>query len=154
MSCKRIGEILSGLVPLSGHDIEEILSEQSATRQRFGDIALAMGLCRPEHIWKACSTQLDSGPRRIDLGALGIDSGAVEHVSAEIARRYCAVPVRVMADQLVVAVEESSLEGAAAALQGHALKVNFVLADREQIEQAIATYYPATFASRAEIDAA
>ena len=40
----RFGELLSRLVPLSGHDIEEILQEQSANRRKFGDIALS---CSP-----------------------------------------------------------------------------------------------------------
>src|SRR5439155_6477219 len=53
----RIGELLSRMVPLSGHDVEEILQEQSATRRRFGEIALAWGLCKPEHVWDAWGQQ-------------------------------------------------------------------------------------------------
>ena len=48
----RIGELLRKMVPLSRHDIEEILQEQTSTRRRFGDIALAWGLVKPEHVWE------------------------------------------------------------------------------------------------------
>src|SRR4051794_24590694 len=94
---KRIGELLSQMVPLSGHDIDEILHEQSATRKSFGDIALSMGLCRPEHIWKAWCGQLliDTDPRRIDLERFGIDSQAVGCIPHETARRLNIIPVRV-----------------------------------------------------------
>lgn len=143
MSSKRIGEILSNLVPLSGHDIEEILSEQCSNRKRFGDIALAMGLCSPQDIWKACSTQLDAGPRLIDLDAYGIDAQAIERIPARTARALGAVPVRVFADELLVAAHEHSLTTAAEVLPIIlSERIKFVLADREQIESALRTYYP------------
>ena len=110
---KRIGELLSQLVPLSGHDIEEILHEQSATRKPFGDIALAMGLCRPEHVWKAWCGQLliDASPRRIDLDRLGIDAQATSCIPQELASRLNIVPVRVLGDLLIVATSERSSRG-------------------------------------------
>ena len=143
MSSKRIGEILSNLVPLSGHDIEEILSEQLATRRRFGDIALSMGLCRPEHIWKATTAQLDAGPRHVDLDAFGIDSQALEHLPAKTARALGVVPLRTYGETLVVAAHADSLVVAADVLPvilSHNIK--FVIADRAQVEAALATYYP------------
>ena len=60
----RIGELLSRIVPLSGHDVEEILEEQSANRRKFGEIALAWGLCRPEHVWDAWCQQSEMGTVR------------------------------------------------------------------------------------------
>jgi hypothetical protein len=143
MSAKRIGEILSSLVPLSGHDIEEILSEQSSTRRRFGDIALAMGLCRPEHIWRATSTQLDAGPIQVDLDALGVDSQALEHIPAKTARALGVVPLRVFGDELVVAAHADSLPIASDALpEILGLRIKFVIAERAQLERALLKYYP------------
>ena len=143
MSAKRIGEILSNLVPLSGHDIEEILSEQSSTRRRFGDIALSMGLCRPEHIWKATSTQLDAGPMHVDLGTFGIDSQALEHLPAKTARALGVVPLRLTGDTLVVAAHEDSLVVASEVLPVILSKdIKFVIAERAQVERALRTYYP------------
>jgi len=151
MSAKRIGEILSSLVPLSGHDIEEILSEQSATRQRFGDIALSMGLCRPEHIWKATTAQLDAGPRHVDLARFGIDAQALEHVPAKTARALGVVPLRVAGETLVVAAHADSLVVAGEVLPVIlAHRIKFVIADRAQVEAALATYYPKPDADAAQ----
>ena len=143
MSSKRIGEILSSLVPLSGHDIEEILSEQLATRKRFGEVALSMGLCRPEHIWKATTAQLDAGPRHVDLPTFGIDAQALEHLPAKTARALGVIPLRVAGEALVVAAHEDSLVVAGEVLPAIlAHQIKFVIADRGQVEAALATYYP------------
>ncbi|MBV8780792.1 MAG: hypothetical protein JO353_05280, partial [Phycisphaerae bacterium] len=110
MRADRIGDILSRIIPLSGHDIEEILQEQRSSHRRFGDIALAMGLCQPADVWRAWSGQLDcpeGGVRHIDLDAVGIDSQAIEFMSAIDARRWTAIPVRVFGDELVVAVDRA-----------------------------------------------
>ncbi len=53
MSRPRFGELLSRFVNLSAHDVSEILEDQSSSRRRFGEIALAFGLCQPQHVWKA-----------------------------------------------------------------------------------------------------
>src|SRR2546423_848682 len=58
MCTLRFGEILGRLVNLSGHDVNEILEEQNATHQRFGEIALSWGLCAPEDVWQAWCDQL------------------------------------------------------------------------------------------------
>ena len=94
MSRMRIGQLLEQMGKLSGHDVDEILHEQSSpgVRKSFGEIALIWGLCRPEHIWKAWADQLSDGLERIDLETFGIDSQAVsrlflgarkQHVSGE-----------------------------------------------------------------------
>ena len=56
---QRIGELLSRIIPLTDHDVEEILHEQQATNQKFGDIALSLGLCKPEDLLRAWLRQLE-----------------------------------------------------------------------------------------------
>src|SRR5262249_45936680 len=134
MSGKRIGERLSGIVPLSGHDIEEILSEQASTGRRFGDIAIQMGLCAPEHIWRAWSGQLSESPQRVNLEEFGVDTQALEHVSVEIASRYHIIPVRLMNDRLVIAVDEAAFEMIKTELLGVLPEnVHYVLSNHHQI---------------------
>jgi hypothetical protein len=153
MHADRIGDILSRIIPLSAHDIEEILHEQRATHRPFGDIALAMGLCQPEDIWQAWSGQLDSQngqPQKVDLDLIGVDSQSIEFVSSEEARRSTAIPVRVFGDELVIAVDHAAAQQSRAAIRVRAgLRVKFVLAERSQIERAIDTYYSTTTASAA-----
>src|SRR5439155_13147358 len=83
----RFGELLSRMVPLSGHDVEEILQEQNANRRRFGEIALAWGLCRPEHVWDAWAQQNADGNELVDLEQIGIDAQAAAMLSPDDARR-------------------------------------------------------------------
>ncbi len=142
MSGKRMGERLSRMVPLSGHDIEEILSEQISTGRRFGDIALRLGLCRPEHIWRAWSNQLAESPQRVELNDFGIDAQAVGCVPASIAIKHHIIPVRVLCDVLVVAVDEAAYpEVAKQLLTTLRVKLQFVLSNHQQIATAIRTYY-------------
>lgn len=142
MSGKRIGERLSHLIPLSSHDIEEILAEQGATGRRFGDIALRMGLCRPEHIWAVWRDQLAECPQRVNLNEFGIDAQAVAHVSRELATRFHVVPVRVLNDEIVLAVDESAFPEVAGELASMLHdKVQFVFSSHQQIASALRTYY-------------
>jgi hypothetical protein len=144
MLAKRIGEILSRLVPLSAHDVEEILIEQSSCpAKRFGDIALSLGLCQPEHVWRAWTAQLSESPRPIDLDQLGIDAQALSHVTSEIARRLRVMPVRVLGDEILIATEASNLLAVAHALaQFISRKLIIVAADPAQLDRAISYYYP------------
>ena len=145
MHADRIGELLSRIIPLSTHDIEEILHEQRSTHRPFGDIALAMGLCQPQDIWQAWSGQLDGPdgtPRRVDLDTIGIDSQAIGFLSADEARHCGAIPVRVFGDELVIAVDQANAEHPTSEIHVRpGLHVKIVLADRGQIERAIESYY-------------
>src|SRR5271168_4651622 len=106
MSRIRIGELLGKMGKLSGHDIDEILQEQSATGHRFGDIALTWGMVQPEHIWLAWCDQLQETAERVDLDSFGIDAQATTRVPAELARRLHAMPIRLTEDQLIFAVSD------------------------------------------------
>jgi hypothetical protein len=142
MSGKRIGERLSNLIPLSGHDIEEILSEQTATGRRFGDIALRLGLCTPEHIWRAWRDQLAEQPQRVDLEEFGIDAQAIGCLPASIALRYHVVPVRALNNEMVIAVNEAAYPEIAhqlTAMLGD--RVSFVLCSHYDIARALRSYY-------------
>ncbi|HVT87447.1 MAG TPA: hypothetical protein VHD56_01230 [Tepidisphaeraceae bacterium] len=142
MSGKRIGECLSGFVPLSGHDIEEILSEQGATGRRFGDIALQLGLCTPEDVWRAWCSQLAEKPRRVDLDHFAIDSQAVEYVPMQVALRFHIMPLRVLGDELVIAIDEAAYPEAARevmAILGR--KAKFVFSTHAQIAKALRSHY-------------
>lgn len=145
MSGKRIGERLSNLVPLSGHDIEEILSEQDSKGGLFGDIALKFGLCQPEHLWRALCGQLEESPQKVNLSEFGIDSQAVEHFPVELALRFHAIPVRILGDEMVIAVDEAAYpEVAKEIIRTLHIKARFVLTTHQQIAHAIRTYYTHT----------
>lgn len=140
---KRIGQLLQNLVPLSTHDIDEILHEQAHSARPFGQIALDWGLCRPEHIGQAWCIQLADRPQRIDLEEFGVDVRALIHLNTDMARRFGVIPVRVYGEKLVLAGDQAIIKDAAPELRKMLqVQVLFVVADRRQVLKAIEKYYP------------
>ena len=148
MSQARFGELLGRLVNLSRHDVDEILEEQSSTHHRFGEIALSWGLCEPEHVWQAWCDQLLVQVQKVDLDKLGIDAQAAAMIDRETAMRLGAIPIRCLGQQLIIAVCDPNTERASAELSLITEKtLRFVVADPQQMQYALATYYPANGAA-------
>ncbi len=143
MSQARFGEFLGRLVHLSRHDVDEILEEQSSTKHRFGEIALSWGLCAPEHVWQAWCDQLLSQVQKVDLEKLGVDSQAAAIITGDLARRLHAIPIRCLGHQLIVAVTDNNkTDHITAELRKFTdMQLRFVVADVNQIGQAISVYY-------------
>jgi hypothetical protein len=142
----RIGELLSQMVALSGHDVEEILHEQHTSRRRFGEIALSWGLCQPEHVWSARSRQVGDGAaaEAVDLDRDGIDAQAVALLDGEVARSLRVIPIRADGQEVVVASDAALGELARHELQSLLKKnVKCVTAAKNQIDAAIDVYYSA-----------
>ena len=140
----RIGELLSRMVPLSGHDVEEILSEQNANRRKFGDIALAWGLCKPEHVWDAWVQQ--SCPHHgdaVDLEKVGVDAQAAALLPGDVARRLGVLPVRAASDAVLIATADTAPEHVSQPLAEllHR-RIKFVRTDRDQLARMMDLYYP------------
>jgi hypothetical protein len=138
----RIGELLRRLVPMTAHDVDEVLQEQRGTPRRFGEVAISLGLCRPEHVWKAWATQTTDTVEYVDLNDVGIDAQATAKLTSDVAMRFGAIVVRASKDQLVVATSDVCFEEASLALPAIVnTKIKFVLADARQIQEAIEHYY-------------
>jgi Type II secretion system (T2SS), protein E, N-terminal domain len=142
---QRIGELLSRIIPLSGHDVEEILNEQTESNRKFGDIALSLGLAKPEHILRAWLHQLETRTERICLDNLGVDASTLVHLDRSVALQYQTLPLRCLDDELLLAVAHIPDAAGLTALETTARKrVKLVLADEAQLLRAIDRYYPAT----------
>lgn len=145
MGVARFGELLGRFVPLSGHDLAEILEHQRACPRRFGQIALCLGLCRPEHVWRAWSVQLAQRRERVDLHIVGIDTQALSQMPPHIAREFMVVPIRWLGDQLICAAAEDSIAQAAEQLPVLLNRqILFVTVDQSQLSAALRHYYPQT----------
>ena len=152
MNAKRFGELLGEMVPLSGHDVAEILEDQPASGRRFGEVALAWGLCRPEHVWRAWCGQLGARTPEVDLPSVGVDAQALAHVPRHVATRFRVIPLRCVRGELVLAADPGGLAWAESELPALLRKkVRFVLADSADIGQAMRAYYPPP-AARCEAD--
>lgn len=155
MDHPRIGELLSRIIPLSQHDVEEILNEQSNTNRRFGDIALAMGLCRPEHVWKAWLRQLESRTDRVSLDQVGVDTQALGRLPGALARSLRALPLRCLDGEMLLAVATIPLPEHLELIESTTgTRVRIVLTDANQLESAIDRYYPSPAAATETVEAA
>lgn len=137
----RIGELLSKMVPLSRHDVEEILQEQTANPRRFGDIALSWGLCRPEHIWQAW-VQQSNGTELVDLEKIGIDAQAAAMLPGAVARQHHVIPLRVAGDSMLLASANGAVNHADELSALVHRRVMFVRAEMQQVERMLDRYYP------------
>ena len=138
----RFGELLGRLVHISSHDVEEILNEQNGSHRKFGDIALSWGLCQPEHVLSAWCEQLVANAQTADLDTIGVDSQAAEMIEGEVATRLCAIPIRCLGQQLIVAVADGGTDVVAAELQLITGKrIHFVQCEAHQLRRAIGNYY-------------
>jgi len=139
---RRIGQLIRSVVPLTDHDIEEILQEQTLSHRPFGQIAVAWGLCSPGQVWQAWARQPDHTIPHINLEKVGVDAQAVHLLSNEQARQLHAIPIRHFDSLVVVAVSELSTGEALQALfQNGNLQFAMVLADAAQIDSAVNQYF-------------
>jgi hypothetical protein len=139
---RRMGELLKGMVPMTDQDVQEILEEQRSSGRRFGEIAMAWGLCEPEHVWLAWCNQAGRQLERVRLLHIGVDAQAPNVLSRAMAERHTAIPVRVFDRLVVVAIadpaQQQSLRNH---LQTPGREVRFVLAHPADIQWAIDVYY-------------
>jgi hypothetical protein len=143
MNRQPMGELLARIGRLTAHDIDEILAEQRHRRQPFGQIAISLGFCQPEHVWEAWCAQLAERVEVVDLNHLGIDAQAIEFLPRELALGLPALPVRVWEGKLVVAISDvSRASGVAELARRVGMDVRCVLAPAAQIDAALARYYP------------
>jgi hypothetical protein len=137
----RFGQLLSRMVSLSDHDIAEILEDQSSSRRRFGEIAIAWGLCQPQHIWRAWAKQCAQDQKRIDLSRCGIDAQAVALLSPELAERLTIIPLRSFEDEVIIATASPVVDESGELARHLHKQCSFVIADPIQIKAAIRAYY-------------
>ncbi|HEY8751271.1 MAG TPA: hypothetical protein VIM11_25025 [Tepidisphaeraceae bacterium] len=144
MSMAPFGEMLRRFVPLSNHDVSDILEDQLMSGRRFGEIALSLGWCQPDHVWRAWCAQLAHNHQTVDLEEVGVDTQSLGALHASSARAFGVIPIRILDDQLVLAVSAESLARAREELPQHLnRKLLFVVADSEQIRRKLNCLYPA-----------
>ena len=143
MDVALFGEVLKRFVPLSAHDVSEILEHQAVSGRRFGEIALLLGLCRPQDVWQAWSAQLAGRPTPVDLDRVGVDTQALARLDRSLAHEFSAIPIRDLPNGIVIAVSEPALARAVEQLPRYLPKpAQFVPAEPSQIEAALRRHYP------------
>jgi hypothetical protein len=142
MSRPLIGQVLSRMGKLATIDVDEILVEQAVTHLRFGEIALSWGLCEPDHLCEAWCRQLAETAPRINLDQTDIESDAVHYLPHETSSRLGVIPIRLMADQLVIATSRAlDSHELTELLQVTGKDIRLVVSEQIQINSAIERYY-------------
>ncbi len=98
----RIGEVLCRMGVIARQNIPAILAHQRQTRQKFGQIAIRLGLATHEQVWEAWARQL-AQREGIDLAETGSDTAALELIPLSTARQIGIVPLRLWGRHLVIA---------------------------------------------------
>lgn len=143
---RRLGQILLETVPLTPHDVEDVLSEQRhSPATPFGHIAIDLGLCTPQHLWLAFAHQLEAGPLPIDIDSVGIDAQALYVLPGHLAVEYQALPIRLVSNHLVIATTPEHLARAQAELPARLpFTLRFAFADPSDLARALELCYVPT----------
>jgi twitching motility protein PilT len=144
---RRFGETLVDRHVLSRDDLESAIDEADRTNQALPAVLLSLGLVGSKDLTAALAEQM--GLRFVDFLDTPIHQEAPETLTAELSRKWLAVPVDFEGHKLVVAFAEPADDDALAAI-GHATSYEIIpaVADRGELIRAIDMIYgPASAAA-------
>ena len=140
MAYKRLGEVLIAAGVITEADLEQGLALQKGSKERLGTVLIANGIITEEHLMEALQLQL--GVDFVDLTKVNIPVELAQLVPKNIARAYQVVPVKVMMDELYLAMSDPlnfyAMEEVQKAVRK---KVVPVLATADAIEHAMQVLY-------------
>ena len=136
-----IAEILSSVGLITNQQAEEALAWSQKQDRPLVDVLAADGYATSQDILKALASQF--GMEVINLSAIEVPQDVIDMVPGDIARRYHVIPVYKGENMLRVALSDpldvETLDSLRFALK---LNVDGVVAAPEEIEAALAMYYP------------
>jgi hypothetical protein len=137
---RRFGETLVDRHVLSRDDLEEAIGESDRTKEPLPTVLLRLGLVGSKDLTAALAEQMSL--RFIDFLDTPIHQDAPETLTADLARKFTAVPVDFEDHKLVVAFAEPASDDALAAI-GHATTYEIIpaVADRSELNRAIDMIY-------------
>ena len=104
MAYMRLGDLLVSYGVISPEQLEDALKNQKESRQRLGDVLIQNGYITEQHLIDALQVQL--GVDFIDLTAVSIPVELAKYVPRNIAKKYCVVPVKLVRDNLYLAMSD------------------------------------------------
>ena len=136
-----LGQLLVDGRILTEEQLRRVLEEKASSGQRLGEIAVSLGFTTERAIAGALAEQYEL--EYVDLDVAQLDRQAVALLPEELARRYDALPLRILEDgTLLLAVTDPTNLATADDLR-LALGASFriAVAERGQIDAAIARAY-------------
>ncbi len=148
MAYMRLGDLLIAAGAISQQQLDEALELQKQTGQRLGDVLIDHHIITEHQLIEALQMQL--GVDFIDLTAVSIPIELARFVPRAIARKYCVVPVKLVKDELYVAMSDPLNFVAQEEIKAASRKqVVPMIATRTATEQAISTLYGSEGTARA-----
>ena len=148
MAYMRLGDLLIAAGVIGQEELQKALSIQKQTRERLGDVLIENGMITEQHLIEALQMQL--GVDFVDLTAVSIPLELAKFVPRSIAKKYCVVPVKLVKDELYVAMSDPLNFVAQEEIKAASHKqVVPMIATRRATESAISTLYGNEGAARA-----
>ncbi len=101
---KQLGDILVEQGVISPLQLDEALQRQLLTGDMLGRVLVTMGLCEEQDIIESLGVQ--SGMERIDLSKLKIPEDTIRSLTADVAKFYSVIPIRMTDEKLIVAMAD------------------------------------------------
>ena len=104
MAYMRLGDLLIAAGAITEEQLQTALQTQKQSGQRLGDVLIDSGIITQRQLIDALQMQL--GVDYIDLTRVSIPVELAKYVPRAIARKYCVVPVKLVKDELYVAMSD------------------------------------------------
>ena len=140
MAYMRLGDLLIAAGVIRQDQLQAALSIQKQTRERLGDVLIENGMITEQQLIEALQMQL--GVDFVDLTAVSIPLELARFVPRSIAKKYSVVPVKLIKDELYVAMSDPLNFVAQEEIKAASHKqVVPMIATRRATEMAINTLY-------------
>ncbi len=148
MAYIRLGELLKSSGIISDEQLGAALDIQKKTKQRLGDILIEYNFITNNELIEALQMQL--GIDFIDLTAVSVPVELTSFVPRNVAKEHCIVPVKLVDDNLYIAMSDP-LDFIAQEVVKKISGKNVIpmIATKKSIEQVIATLYGSEGTARA-----
>ena len=148
MAYMRLGDLLIAAGAITQEQLEEALTIQKQKKERLGDVLTESNIITERQLIEALQMQL--GVDFIDLTAISIPLELAKFVPRAIAKKYNVVPVKLVKDELFVAMSDPLNFVAQEEIKAASHKrVVPMISTRRATEQAIGTLYGSEGTARA-----
>lgn len=148
MAYMRLGDLLIAAGAITQEQLEEALTIQKQKKERLGDVLIESNIITERQLIEALQMQLSVD--FIDLTAISIPLELAKFVPRAIAKKYNVVPVKLVKDELFVAMSDPLNFVAQEEIKAASHKrVVPMISTRRATEQAIGTLYGSEGTARA-----
>ncbi|NTU89209.1 MAG: type II/IV secretion system protein [Actinobacteria bacterium] len=148
MAYTRLGDLLTSVDVITEEQLQEALELQKGTKKRLGQVLIDARIISEMQLIKALQVQL--GVDFVDLSTLNIPSDMVTILPKNLARKYQIVPIKVVGEDLYLAMADPlnfiAIEEAKSATRKHIIPV---ITTADSVNRTIAALYGNERAKRA-----